>query len=388
MTMHAQPPAWVVPLSDTTLGEDEAHAAMEVIRSGWLTQGERVEAFERAFAETIGVAHAIAVANCTLGLEIALAAVGVRPGDEVIVPALTFVATANAVRRLGAIPVFADVRSAHDLTIDPDDVYRKITDRTRAICPVHYGGYPADVPALRAVAALRNIPLIEDCAHAPGARLGTVRCGALGDIGVFSFFSNKNMTTGEGGMITTAQDDLAARIRLLRSHGMTTGTWDRHRGHAFTYDVSLVGTNARMDEIRAAIGLIQLGKLSSGNAVRARCVERYRARLGSVSGLVVPFAHRDPGESAHHLFVVLLPEEANRQAVMAWLRARGIQSSIHYPPVHRFTAYRDVSVHLPVTDAVASRLLTLPLFSTMTDEQVDLVCDALMDALAAASVRR
>jgi dTDP-4-amino-4,6-dideoxygalactose transaminase len=382
MSATGSTPAWVVPLSETTLGEEEARAAADVVRSGWLTQGARVAAFERAFAEMVGVPHAVAVSNCTVGLELAFGAAGVRAGDEVIVPALTFVATANAARRLGATPVFADVRSPEDLTLDPADVARKLTPRTRAICPVHYGGFAADMPALRRIAEAHGVALVEDCAHAPGARLGGVACGALGDAGVFSFFSNKNMTTGEGGMITTSREDLAARVRLSRSHGMTTTTWDRHRGHAFTYDVAAVGTNARLDEIRAAIGLVQLGKLAAGNAVRGERVAQYRARLAGVPGLAIPFAARPVGESAHHLFVVLLPEGTDREAVMTALRARGVQSSIHYPPTHRFSAYASSARTLPVTDAVAARLLTLPLFSTMTATQVDLVCDALLAALA------
>lgn len=382
MSAPVPQPTWAVPLSETTLGEQEALAAADVVRSGWLTQGERVGAFERAFAQLVGVPHAVAVANCTLGLELAYDAVGVRAGDEVIVPALTFVATANAARRLGATPVFADVKSADDLTLDPDDVARKVTARTRAICPVHYGGYAADMDALREVAGRTRIAVIEDCAHAPGATYRDTPCGALGDIGAFSFFSNKNMTTGEGGMLTTRSDELAARVRLLRSHGMTSTTWDRHRGHAFTYDVTAVGTNARLDEIRAAIGLVQLGRLARGNAVRAARVAEYRARLADVPGVTLPFAARDPQHGAHHLFVVLLPPGTKRAHVMTVLRERGIQSSIHYPPTHRFSAYESIPAALPVTDAVTARILTLPLFSTMTTEQVDLVCAALKDALA------
>ncbi len=374
-------PQWLVPLSETTLGEEEAQAAADVVRSGWLTQGARVLAFEQAFAAFIGAPHAVAVANCTVGLEIAFDAVGVKPGDEVIVPAITFVATANAARRLGATPVFADIVGPDDLTLDPADVARRITRRTRAIAPVHYGGWPADMRAMRVMADKHGLALVEDCAHAPGARTPDGPCGTLGDIGAFSFFSNKNMATGEGGMLTTSRDDLAARARLLRSHGMTSTTWDRHRGHAYTYDVAAVGTNARLDEIRAAIGSIQLGRLPGGNAVRATCVGRYRERLRDVPGLHIPFATRDLAESAHHLFVVLLPAGTDRIAVMTRLREARIQTSIHYPPTHGFSAYAGLSHPLPVTDALAERILTLPLYATMTLAQVDLVSDALRAAI-------
>lgn len=369
----------MIPLSETTLGEEEAQAAADVVRSGWLTQGERVAAFERAFAQMVGCKHAIAVANCTLALEIALEAVGVRPGDEVIVPALTFVATANAARRIGAVPVFADVTSEADLTLSPSDVASKLSGKTRAICPVHYAGFACDIDAIRAASS--GVAIVEDCAHAPGATLGDKGCGALGAVGAFSFFSNKNMTTGEGGMLTTDDDALAAAMRLCRAHGMTTSTLDRHRGHAFTYDVARVGTNARLDEIRAAIGAIQLRKLAAGNARRAACVARYRANLSAVPGLGIPFASHARGASANHLFVVLLPEGTDRAAVMTALRASGVQSSIHYPPTHHFSAYEGVDARVPTTDRVATRLLSLPLFSTMTDAQVDRVCAALEAAL-------
>ncbi|MFO0557463.1 MAG: DegT/DnrJ/EryC1/StrS family aminotransferase [Polyangiales bacterium] len=369
----------MIPLSETTLGEEEAQAAAEVVRSGWLTQGERVAHFERAFAAMVGAKHAIAVANCTLALELALDAVGVRAGDEVIVPALTFVATANAARRLGAVPVFADVASEEDLTMSPADVARKLTAKTKAICPVHYAGYAADIDGIRAAAP--GVAIVEDCAHSPGATLGSKGCGALGNVGAFSFFSNKNMTTGEGGMLTTDDDALAVTLRLSRAHGMTTSTLDRHRGHAFTYDVARVGTNARMDEIRAAIGAIQLRKLAAANAHRAQCTEWYRALLADVAGLEAPFAKHARGASSHHLFVVLLPATVDRTKVMASLRAQGVQSSIHYPPTHRFSAYEGLAADVAVTDRVASRILTLPLFATMTRAQVERVCAALKRAL-------
>ncbi|MFO0607486.1 MAG: DegT/DnrJ/EryC1/StrS family aminotransferase [Polyangiales bacterium] len=379
---------WQIPLTDVTLGEEEAEAAAEVVRSGWLTQGERVAAFEREFAAMVGVAHAVAVNNCTVGLELAYAAAGVGPGDEVVVPALTFVATANAARRLGATPVFADVASPDDLCVSPADVAAKVTPRTRAVVAVHYAGFAADVAGLRAALDARgatHVPVVEDCAHAPGAlaRDGGARCGALGRVAAFSFFSNKNMTTGEGGMVTTGDADVAAALRLLRSHGMTTVTWDRHRGHAFTYDVARVGTNARLDEVRAAIGRVQLRKLAAANARRAEAVAWYR-EAAAARGLEVPFTKGAYGDGAHHLFVVLLPEGTDRPKLMAAMREAGVQTSVHYPPTHRFTAYADVPVTLPVTDAVAPRLLTLPLGPATTRAHVEHVMASLDGALAAA----
>ncbi len=375
-----------VPLTSTTLGEEEAQAAADVVRSGWLTQGETVLAFEREFAAAMGTAYAVAVANCTLGLEIAYAAVGVSPGDEVIVPSLTFVATANAARRLGANVVFADITSDDDLCVDPVDVARKVTARTRAVVAVHYGGYAADLTGVRTALDARGaqqVTVLEDAAHAPGARDSEGRpCGSIGRVGAFSLFSNKNLTTGEGGMLVTNDETLATQMRLLRAHGMTTSTWDRHRGHASRYDVTLVGTNARMDEIRAAIGRVQLRRLADANAARARVAALYRtgiAQRAELSSLAVPFAaHR--GSPAYHLFVVLLPRGTERAAVMASLREAGVQSSVHYPPTHTFSAYKTPCV-LPHTDAVADRLLTLPLGPAMTQADVDTVLDALAQSL-------
>ncbi|MDB4929948.1 MAG: spsC [Myxococcaceae bacterium] len=383
---------WKVTLTDVTLGEEEALAAADVVRSGWLTQGERVAAFEADFAAMVGVPHAVAVNNCTVGLEVAYDAVGVVAGDEVVMPALTFVATANAARRLGATPVFADITTDDDLCVDPSDVLAKVTAKTRAVVLVHYAGFAADVAAVRAgLAAMgrADVAIVEDCAHAPGAgsRDGAARCGALGDVAAFSFFSNKNMTTGEGGMITTRSAELDRALRLLRAHGMTTTTWDRHRGHAFTYDVVRVATNARMDEIRAAIGRIQLGRLADANrrrgVVRGWYLDAIARRAEELEGLGIPFSAGHYGEGSQHLFVVLLPAGVDRAPVMASMRAAGVQTSVHYPPTHQFSAYADVPASLPRTDAVAARLLTLPLGPAITAAQVAIVIDALATALAA-----
>lgn len=380
---------WKIPLTDVTLGEEEALAAADVVRSGWLTQGDRVLAFEREFAAMVGAPHAVAVNNCTVGLELAYLAAGVGPGDEVVLPSLTFVATANAAARLGATPVFADITSDDDLCVDPHDLAAKASMRTRAVVLVHYAGWAADVEAARSALqrkGLGHVAVIEDCAHAPGASERdapyTRRCGALGDLAAFSFFSNKNMTTGEGGMVTTGDEGLARELRLLRSHGMSTTTWDRHRGHAYTYDVSRVGTNARMDEIRAAIGRIQLTRLPEANAGRAAVSAWYREALRErpIAGLSLPFSAAGYGAGAHHLVVALLPVGCDRLAVMAALRAEGIQSSVHYPPTHEFSAYRARAARLPRTEAVAARLLTLPLAPKMSREEVYAVTNALRRA--------
>jgi dTDP-4-amino-4,6-dideoxygalactose transaminase len=372
---------WRVPLADLDYDETEERAVLEVLRRRWLTMGEVTQRFEEEFAAFTGVKHALAVSNATAALHLACLALGIGSGNEVIVPALTFVATANAVLYTGAEVRFADILGEHDLNISPTEIEKQITPQTRAISVVHYGGYPCQMQAIVELAARYNLAVIEDAAHAPGASLNGRALGAWGDVGCFSFFSNKNLATGEGGMVVTNRDDIAERVRLLRSHGMTTLTWDRHQGHAYTYDVTDLGYNYRIDEIRSALGLAQLRKLRDHNVRRKAITERYWRALDKTE-LGLPF--RDAaGESAYHLFPILLPGGVARQKFIDYMRVEGIQTSIHYPPVHQFSYYtmhcRGVS--LPITEAVANRQVTLPLYPTMRDEQVDRVVSAVCRAL-------
>jgi dTDP-4-amino-4,6-dideoxygalactose transaminase len=372
---------WQVPLSDVIVDDELVEAALETLRSGWWSMGPRVAEFEQAFAEFCGAEHAVAVANGTAALHLGLLALGCGPGDEVVLPSLNFVAAANAIVHTGAQPVFCDIRGPDDLNLDPGDLEDALTPRMKAVLVLHYGGYPCDMEAVSALAERAGVAVLEDAAHAPGASLNGRACGTLGAVGCFSFFANKNLPLGEGGMIVTADDGLAERLRLLRSHGMTSPTWDRHRGHASSYDVVLPGFNYRLDEVRAAVGLVQLRRLPDENAARARVAARYRGALDGADGLRMPFAEAR-GVPAHHLAVVLLPEGTDRQAVRTALEERGIQTSVHYPPIHTFSAYRDGSRRpLPRTDSVAGRILTLPLYGRMTDEQVEAVVDGLLQTL-------
>ncbi len=376
---------WRIPLADVDLGPDEEAAVLAVLRRRWLSMGEVTAAFEAEFAALVGSPHALAVTNCTAALHLAGLALGWGPGDEVIVPSLTFVATANAVRYTGATPIFADASGLDDFNLSPADVAARITPRTRAIIVVHYAGYAADMPALLALAARHGLDVVEDVAHAPGGLLDGRALGAWGRIGCFSFFANKNMTTGEGGMITTADDELAARLRLLRSHGMTSLTWDRHRGHAWSYDVVAPGYNYRLDEVRAAIGRVQLGKLAAANERRRALDGLYRELLpAAVADLGLPFAAAR-GVAACPLRPVLLPEGADRPRFMAAMKARGIQTSIHYPPVHLFSYYRSLAAGaLPVTEAIGAREVTLPLYPAMTPADVESVVAAVAESLVEA----
>jgi dTDP-4-amino-4,6-dideoxygalactose transaminase len=383
---------WKVPLFTPDFGQAELDAVQAPVRDGWLVMGQYTEQLEQALCALLGSKHAIAVANCTAALHLSLLACDIGPGDEVLCPALTFVATANAIRYVGATPVFCESVGAHNFNIDPADVRAKLTPRTRAIMAVHFAGYPADMPALSAIAQEHNLMVFEDCAHALVSRLHGRACGTWGRCGSFSFFSNKNVTCGEGGAITTQDDELAARLKRLRSHGMTSMTLDRHHGRAYSYDVVDLGYNYRLDEIRSSLLLAQLRRLDSFLEARGRHMALY-ARLLQGSGVIIPdfdwASLSRPGDSVgYHIMPVVLPATADRQQVMIALRERGIQSSIHYPPIHQFTSFRDEpdlcqeSRRLPRTEAIAARELTLPLYPSMSEEQIELVCDGLKDALA------
>ena len=372
---------WRVPLADLDYGKEEEEAVLDVLHRRWLTMGAVTQHFESEFAQFVGVKHALAVSNATVALHLACLALGIGPGDEVIVPSLTFVATANAVKYTGAQVRFAEIVGLDELNISPSAIEAQITPRTKAVIIVHYGGYPCRMKAIRDIVKRHGLKLIEDAAHTPGAYLDSVSLGTWGDVGCFSFFSNKNLSTGEGGMLVTNHDDVADKVRLLRSHGMTSLTWDRHQGHAYSYDVVVLGFNYRIDEIHSALGLVQLKKLPENNIRRKHFTEQYWETLAPL-GFGLPF-HGKPGEPSYHIFPVILPEDVDRQSFMDRLRASGIQTSIHYPPIHRFSYYRKEypEVVLPITETVSSREVTLPLYPTMTEEKVHTVVLAIRKAL-------
>jgi dTDP-4-amino-4,6-dideoxygalactose transaminase len=367
----------VLLVSEPVLGEDEKVALVEVIDSNWITMGSQVRAFERAFAEKHGMADAVAVNSCTAGLHLSLVALGIGPGDEVLVPSLSFVATANAVFYAGAKPVFVDIESLDVPLMSVADATSRCTPNTKAVIVMHYAGYTTDPDLWRSFAREHGLFLIEDSAHAVGAE----RSPIFGDLAAFSFFGNKNMTTAEGGMVVGADEGLIALVRQARGHGMTTSTVERLNGHAL-YDVTMLGYNYRMTELAAAIGLVQLNRLSGWNARRAALTERYRQSLNGYEDILrVPFASQSP--STHHIFPVLLPKTVIREQVIGKLRAGGIQTSCHYPPIHRLSWYRDryPGLHLPVTESFAARELTLPLHPKMDDWQVEFVTESLWKAL-------
>ena len=378
---------WKIPLVDLDLGPEESAAVLNVLNNRWLSMAEITHEFELAFAEYNHVKHAIAVTNGTAAIHLACCALGIGRGDTVITPSLTSVATVNAICYTGALPVFSDIVSTSDLTVSPEAIESLINGHTKAIMVMHYGGYACDMKAILAIAQKYHLWVIEDAAHAVGGELEGRKLGTWGDAGCFSFFSNKNMTTGEGGMVVTNDDVLAQRIRLMRSHGMNTLDWDQYYTHPWDYDVIELGYNYRLDEIRSALGLVQLSKLDKNNERRRRLTLIYHALFAAVIPFIIlPFStHR--GTTSAHLMSILIPDVVDRLWVLEQLKQKGIQGSHHFPPVHQFTAYQQIysetKPHLPITENVSERQITLPLYPAMSEEDVHTVVKAVQEALGA-----
>lgn len=367
-----------VPLFDLDYGEEEKAAVVGVLESKWLTMGPRCEELESEFSSMLGIPFSFTVSNCTTALYMAIKALGIGSGDEVICPSLTFVATANCIRYTGAKPVFADIASYDDWTLSAEDIEKKITPHTRAIVVMHYGGFACRMDKIMELANHHKLFIIEDCAHAPGSRYNDHPLGSFGDVSCFSFFSNKNISAGEGGMVCTRNEETALELRRMRSHGMTSLTMQRHQGHAYSYDVTSLGYNFRFDEMRAALALVQLRKLKGNNQRRNELARNYYYHLRTIPHFQVPFKNHGHF-SNFHIFPVILPPGCNRLDIMAFLRDKGIQTSIHYPPVHQFSEYKfffgDDQPVLPLTESVGRRVLTLPMFPGLTSAQVDYVME-------------
>jgi dTDP-4-amino-4,6-dideoxygalactose transaminase len=368
----------VLLVSMPILGAEEKAALSEVVDSGWITMGERVRAFELAFARLHQAEDSVAVGSCTAALHLILHALEIGPGDEVLVPSMTFVATANCVLYVGATPVFVDIESVDVPLMSIKDAEAKCTSRTMAVILMHYAGYLADRDAWQAFARRKGLFLIEDAAHAPGR----VEVGSYGIAAAFSFYGNKNMTTAEGGAVIASDRALLETIRQMRGHGMTTGTFQRLTSRTPNYDVTMLGFNYRMDELRAAVGLVQLRKLRNWNDTRSRLAELYRQLIAEhCPSVSVPFA--ESRISTHHIMPVLLPDAAMRSAIIDQLRDREIQTTIHYQPVHclSFFQRRCPNTHLPRTEDFAQRELTLPLHPQMQTQSVETVVEGLASAV-------
>lgn len=376
---------WNIQLFKLNFDHREAKAVSNVLASGWITMGQNIIDFENKFGAMLGKnIYCSAVSSGTAAMHLAFMALDIKPKDEVIIPALTFVSDANCVRLMNAKPVLADCGSSDDWNVTAESINKVITKKTRAVVVVHYAGYPCDMKPIVELCKKKNIYLIEDCAHAPGASINGKMCGAWGDIGCFSFFTNKNLSVGEGGMTSTKNPELAKRLSSLRSHGMTSVTLDRHKGRATTYDVSEPGINYRMDEMRAALGLVQLSKLKKANLKRQKLTERYRKNFSNTS-IKVPYANKSNVDllSAFHILPILLPNNLNRKDVINHLKEQGIQSSIHYPAFWDFSAYKNFfnKKKTPLALKIIPNELTLPLFPTMTISEVDKVTSCVLDLI-------
>lgn len=387
LALHGGAPvrATVLPYGRQQIEGDDVAAVVEVLRGDWITQGARVAAFEAAVAARVGAAHGVAVSSGTAALHAVAAALGLGPGDEVVLPPLTFAATANAVRYVGATPVFADVRR-DTLTLDAAAVRDRLSPRTRAVITVDFAGQPSDLGPLAVLARDAGISLIDDAAHALGAECDGRPVGTQATATTFSFHPVKHITTGEGGMVVTDDERLAARVRRFRTHGIDSGAADRFREGGWVYEMEELGFNYRLTDVQCALGLSQLAKLDRFLARRAAIAARYYAALADLPTLRLP-AVRPGTRHAWHIFPVLLELEglaADRATVFRALRAEGIGVSVHYIPVYRHPYYRGLGYRAglcPVAEDAYERLITLPLFPAMTDGDVDDVIAAVAKVL-------
>jgi dTDP-4-amino-4,6-dideoxygalactose transaminase len=364
------------------ISDADKRAVLEALNTPWLTGGPRSIEFEEHLASFLGVQHVVTVNSCTAALHLAMRGIDITQGDEVIVPVLTFAATANAPLFCGAKPVFADIHE-QTFNIAPEDIMNKITSKTKAVIVVHYGGQPCDMKEIMDIAQSNKITVIEDCAHALGARYHTHNVGSIGTMGCFSFYPTKVITTFEGGAITTDDAALARRLRLLRGHAMTRSAFEREKGNEWYYDVTDVGYNYRLNEPSAALGISQLQRVEEINQRRITAAQYYTTKLDSINGIIPPY--ESPGRThLYHLYVIKILEETfghTRNEVFRHLSAKNIGLSVHYTPLHLLTYYRDTLAYktgdFPVAERVYNQILSLPIFPTMTTNHVDYISQEL-----------
>ena len=370
--------AYKIPLFNLNFDEREAQAAYDTIKSGWISTGPKNAELEQMFIDMWNVKYAVSMSNCTDALHVCCMVCGFGPGDEVICPSLTFAASCNCIRYVGATPVFADIVGPDHINIDPKDIERKITPNTKGIIVVHMAGFPCQMDEIMAIARKHNLKVIEDACHGPLSEYKGVKLGTIGDCAAYSFFSNKNISTGEGGMFITNNEEMAAKARLIRSHGMSTMSYQRASGHATEYDITCLGYNFRMDDIRAAIAIEQLKKLPKDLETRLAVRARYVERLVGMERVAVPFADNTEFVSNYIFPIVILNStREQRDALREFMHAEGIQTSVHYPAAHKFSTYRELGTVLPQTEYVTENEVTLPMYAALTLEQVDFICDTL-----------
>jgi dTDP-4-amino-4,6-dideoxygalactose transaminase len=371
-----------IPLFNLNFDEAENKAVVDVLNSKWISSGPKTMELEKKFADMLGAKYAVAVSNCTAALHLAVMAAGVGPGDEVIVPSLTFVATVNCVKYAGGTPVFCDIVAKDNLCIDPEQIEKLITPKTKAVIVMHYGGFACDLDRILDVCNKHNIALIEDACHGPMSEYKGKKLGTFGLAGCFSFFSNKNISTGEGGILVTNSEEVYEKVKLLRSHGMTTMSYERSTGHSTSYDVISLGYNYRFNDILAGIGLVQLDKLMPDITKRQHVREKYISLLEDDDRLIIPFKDYNALSSLYICPMVLRDGGAEyRDALRQYLADYGIQTSMHYPPSHRFSIYKDLPADLTVTEFVADHEFTIPMYGALTDDEIEYICKTIKDGL-------
>jgi len=370
-----------IPLFKLNYDKKEEQALLDTIRSKWISTGPKCQQMEEYFSRKTGSKYCLTTTNCTSALHLALLAADVGEGDEVLVPSLSFVATANAVKYTDAEPVFCDIASLNDLTISPREIKKKITSKTRAIIPMHYGGFGSNMDAIKKIASEHNLLIIEDASHAPLATYKNKKLGSVGDIGCFSFYSNKNVSAGEGGMLITNNQKYYEQCKLLRSHGMTSLAYNRKNGNN-TYDVVRLGYNYRMDDIRATLGYVQLQKLSDEIDKLQDIRTYYEETLEPIEEIILPFKDY-PGVSTNYIFPVILKNSnvEKRDRLRKYLKDKGIQTSVHYPAIHEFSIYNEDAVKLPGTEYVARNEITLPMFTSLKRSEIDYIAKTLKEFL-------
>lgn len=371
-----------IPLFKLNFGEEEIEAVTETIRSKWISTGPKCEELEKQFVDMFDVKYAVSMSNCTDALHLSCILTDIKPGDEVLCPSLTFAASVNCIKYVGATPVFCDIESLEHINIDPIDIEKKITPKTKAIIVVHMAGFPAHMDEIMAIAKKYNLKVIEDACHGPLSEYKGKKLGTIGDVGCFSFFSNKNISTGEGGMLITNNEEMAKKARLLRSHGMTTMSYHRASGHATSYDIVELGYNFRMDDIRASIGVVQMKKLQNDLDKRINVRNEYLNQLSKIEGIIIPFIDNIEFVS-NYIFPIILKDSIveKRDLIRQKLHEAGIQTSVHYPGIHRFSIYKDYSVELPITEYVTDNEITLPMYASLSFEEIDFIVNTLNTAI-------
>lgn len=371
-----------IPLFHLNFDEKEIKAATETIRSGWISTGPKCAFLEQMFVDSLGVDYAVSVSNCTAALHLCCLVCGIGPGDEVICPSLTFAASVNCIKYVGATPVFCDIVSSEHINIDPREIEKQITSKTKAIVVVHMAGFSAKMDEIMQIAQKYGLKVIEDACHGPLSEYRGKKLGTIGDCAAFSFFSNKNISAGEGGMFVTNHQEMAEKAKLLRSHGMTTLSYQRADGHATAYDVIELGYNFRLDDIHAAIAIEQLKKLPTDLKKRAIIRKWYLEKLSNVEGIVIPFQEHTDLSSNYIMPIVLKNSTSQkRDSIRNAIHAAGIQTSVHYPPVHKFSIYQKYGAKLPQTEYVSNNEITLPMYASLSLEQVEFICSVVNGSL-------